>query len=300
MLDNLFYILALLLLGMLTKKSKVLPDNAADSLNLFVIYIALPAIVLLYLPRLKDISSLVFPMGIHWGSLILHFLLLNFVLKKLNVKDQLRYTCLIVSTLGNTAFLGIPMIKALMGEAALPVAIVYDQLGSGISFLLFATILIPIFKGEGVKDKQLIFKKLFSFPPFWAVVISLALRGAVFPASLMKVITPLAGTVIPLAIFSTGLNFKFKPTNEVLLPLSLGLISKLLFIPLLLVFLFMPTQWFSLPAFKVSVLQSGMPPMVSAGVIASVAGFDRELASALVAWGLIFSFMTIPFLNLLF
>ncbi|OCG93893.1 hypothetical protein LMG933_20750, partial [Xanthomonas euvesicatoria] len=56
--DAFALILAMLGLGLLFARLRVLPDNSADVLNRIVLYICLPASVLTYVPRLHLDASL--------------------------------------------------------------------------------------------------------------------------------------------------------------------------------------------------------------------------------------------------
>jgi hypothetical protein len=49
-------------------------------------------------------------------------------------------------------------------------------------------------------------------------------------------------------------------------------------------------------AAKISVFEAGMPPMVTAGALALIAGLAPELTAALVGLGLMVSFLTLPLL----
>jgi predicted permease len=67
--ENLIIIFALLLLGMTLSKLKIFPDNASQILNLFIIYISLPALILLQVPRLTFSKELLVPALIPWVML---------------------------------------------------------------------------------------------------------------------------------------------------------------------------------------------------------------------------------------
>lgn len=47
---------------------------------------------------------------------------------------------------------------------------------------------------------------------------------------------------------------------------------------------------------RVAILESGMPPMVSAGALAIMAGLSPELTAAMVGLGILLSFLTLPLL----
>ncbi len=57
--DALALIIAMLALGMVFARFRLLPANAAEVLNAVVLYVCLPAAVLIYVPRLQfDLSVL--------------------------------------------------------------------------------------------------------------------------------------------------------------------------------------------------------------------------------------------------
>jgi predicted permease len=50
------------------------------------------------------------------------------------------------------------------------------------------------------------------------------------------------------------------------------------------------------PAWQASILQVGMPPMVTAGLVATQAGLDEELATLVVGVGILLAFASLPVL----
>jgi predicted permease len=50
---------------------------------------------------------------------------------------------------------------------------------------------------------------------------------------------------------------------------------------------------------RVAVLESAMPPMVTAGALAAAAGLAPELAAALVGYGILLSLVTLPVIHAL-
>jgi predicted permease len=64
----------------------------------------------------------------------------------------------------------------------------------------------------------------------------------------------------------------------------------------LIVLLFCRIIGISGQAVQVSIMEAGMPPMVTASAMAVIAGMENELAVALVGVGMILSFATIPLL----
>ena len=56
--QDLFFILTMLALGMVFARLRAFPDNAGDVINRVVLYVCLPAAVLTYVPRLQLDASL--------------------------------------------------------------------------------------------------------------------------------------------------------------------------------------------------------------------------------------------------
>ena len=140
MLSALFTVFALLLAGYLLARSRRVPDNAADVLNRFVIDICVPATILRVVPKLTLGAGLVVLVVVPWAIAGLAYLL-TWAAARAFAFDRTSRTALFLATaLGNTSFLGFPLCNALLGERSVPLAAVYDQLGS---FLLLST-LAPI------------------------------------------------------------------------------------------------------------------------------------------------------------
>ena len=64
--NNYILLGACLLLGLFLRRSGRLPDNAAASLNGFVVHISLPALTLTYVHGLKLDTSLILPALMAW------------------------------------------------------------------------------------------------------------------------------------------------------------------------------------------------------------------------------------------
>jgi predicted permease len=103
----------------------------------------------------------------------------------------------------------------------------------------------------------------------------------------------LIGTLTPLVMTAIGfqLSFRLRPTLRT--PLCFGLGLKLILAPLAALLICRLLGWSGL-AVNVSILEAGMPPMVTAGALAVVAGMNAELSVALVGLGLLISFATLP------
>jgi len=286
-------ILLLIALGRLFAAGRVLPEQAADTLNRVVIVVCLPALIFIHVPTLEASWALLPLAIVPWLLLALTIGLVLAASKWLGLSRPVTAVLLVLIPLGNTSFLGFPLIGALLGEENVRYAVVYDQFGS---FLIVCThvLFVLAWYGDGPAPKPAaIVRRVVSFPPFVALVAALLFGNAWFPDWLMTLAERLADMLLPLVTLAVGLQLKLKLVPEYRLPLVLGLVGKLVVLPAAALGLALLLGTES-PIRDVIVLESAMPPMITAAALASSARLAPPLASAMVAWGVLFSVATVP------
>ena len=72
--ESLFLLVLCLLIGVALQRSQLLPVNAAASLNLFVLFVPLPALAFYYIPEIEMGRHLLFPLGVAWISIAVSWL----------------------------------------------------------------------------------------------------------------------------------------------------------------------------------------------------------------------------------
>lgn len=290
MAPELVLVLVALVGGYLARKLERFPDNASDVLNRFVIDVCLPATILRLVPRLTMRWDLLLLVLTPWCMVALA-LLATRALARLGRLDVPTTAVLFLCTgLGNTSFLGFPLIGALRGEAAVSLAAVYDQLGSFLILCTVAPLVLARATGGPKQAPAATLKRVLGFPPFLALIA--AFLPWTQPAWLERVLLLLSNALIPVAMFAVGLKLRITPpAHGTAFALGLGL--KLIVLPAcalggaLLVG--------AAPEVRdVAVLESAMPAMITAGAMAMSAGVAPELAAALVGWGLVLAQITVP------
>jgi hypothetical protein len=203
---------------------------------------------------------------------------------------------LLMIPLGNTSFLGIPMVTAFFGEVGVPFALLYDQFGSFIALSTYGTMILALYGGEGNPSVREVVLKIITFPPFIALVAALLfLRGSSYPQALEVLLTSLANTLVPVVMIAVGLQLTFRFSTGTFGPFVYGLLIKLVVAPLSALLICATFGLEGLPV-KVAIFEAGMPPMVSAGALAISAGMSPELTAAFVGFGMVASFVTLPVL----
>lgn len=145
----------------------------------------------------------------------------------------------------------------------------------------------------GKIHKRLILKKLFMFPPFFFLLF--ALFFGEMPLSVSPYLETLAATLVPLALVSVGYSLRFSGEIDYSL-LSKALVLKLIVMPLI-AFGILFKLGVDPIAMQVSVLESGMPSMITAGALAIASGFAPALSAALVGYGIIICLITLPLIS---
>ena len=138
-------ILGFLLVGVVLQRLNILPASAPSRLIQYVLYIAMPALVLLHLPQLQIDAQLWVPVITPWAMLALSMISVVVLTRLLNWSREVMGALLIVVPLGNTSFLGFPIVRSFYGEQGLAYAVLYDQFGSFIGLAVVATTLAAIF-----------------------------------------------------------------------------------------------------------------------------------------------------------
>lgn len=297
--ENFLITIAYLLVGMGLKRLRTFPEQTGTVLNLFVIYLSLPALVLLKIPELTFSSRVFAPVLLPWVMLVVSAGLVLLLARIFAWGRPITGCLLLLAPLGNTSFLGIPLVKAFFGEGAIPYALLYDQFGSFLALATYGSLVLALYGRAGVRPGLgSIVKKIATFPPFLALVAALLLKNFPYPAVLTSLCQALAATLVPVVMVAVGYQLTLRLNREVLGQMGVGLMIKLVAAPLLALLLCRLAGLSDEPA-RVAIFEAGMPPMVSAGALAILADLSPPLTAALVGVGIVLSFATLPLLHLL-
>jgi predicted permease len=278
--------------GFVTARLGAMPKGAADTLNRFVVYVCLPALVLRLVPKLAWEPGLAVLAVTPWVLLVVGVVLVLFLGRALRFSRGVVAALLLCVPLGNTSFLGFPMVGALVGPDAVRLAVVYDQVGSFLILSTYGLFVVTRFAGGGTPTLGAVALRVVKFPPFIALVVALIPFHR--PPALESVLRQLGEALVPVAMFAVGLTLTLRIPREPV-ALALGLAMKMLLFPLLVRASCSALGLHGVPV-RVAVLESAMPPMITAGALATMAGLAPELAAALVGYGVLLALVTLPFI----
>lgn len=281
-------------------------------LNRWVIRAALPALVLQKIHALPSFSlsapEILLPVSQPWIHFFLSMLVVTILARSLGWSRSTWGALVLTMGLGNTSFVGLPLLRALLGPDSLGTGVLLDQLGS---FLILSAIGAPLAQvlaprdeqGEGERRRVSLFGTLLrplQFPPFMALLLALGTRGSPFPLWLASSLAALAATLGPAALVSVGLSMKWKALSrrEIRQPLSIALALKLVIFPVFSWLLY--SRWSALYpelsplVVKTILLESAMASMITAGVVAADNRLAPDLAQLMVGVSIPLSMVTVP------
>lgn len=292
----LYLLITCIALGALARRVAHIPAGVPQGLNWWVINIALPALVLELIPKLSFDPRFWFLVASQWVVFLGAALLFHLLGSALHWSQQRIGALTLVCGLGNTAFMGYPMLEALRGREGMALGAVADQLGCFIILAVGGVITAVAYGGGSLKPRA-IARQVLLFPAFLALLAGLvAAQLGGWPPELDSIFERLGATLSPLALFSVGVRLQLSRRHVAWLPLSLGLGWKLLAAPAAVLGLGMLAGISGL-VLTISVLQSAMAPMISAAILADQHHLEPELANSILGAGILLSLLSVPLWN---
>lgn len=285
-----------LLAGAGLRARKSASPEAMALLTRVVVEIALPCLTFRGTRALvaRSDAGLWRPIAAAWVAFAAAALMLALVARWRRWDRATTGSAMVTATVGNTAFVGLPLIEGLYGRDALATAILVDQ---GASFVIVSTASVALAaRYAGTRSSAaVVLKKLLTFPPVVGSVLGVALARWALPTALDSVIERLASLVVPLALLSVGMRLRLDRASLCAdLPvIGASLAVKLALSPMVAL-LFARAVGLSGRDLRVTIAQCAMAPMVTAGIVATEHDLRPELSSALVAAGVFVSLATVP------
>jgi len=291
--NNYILLAACLLLGLILRRSGRLPDNAAASLNGFVVHISLPALTLTYVHGLKLDTSLILPALMAWVMFGVGCGFFWLAARAFGFSRATTGGLMLTGGLANTSFIGLPMIDTFYGPQFLGLGILIDQLGSYFVLSTLGILVASLYSGHSMNAKTVI-RKIVLFVPFQAFVLALLLMPLEYPIWLDELLKRLGATLVPIALVSVGYQLQLSQVRGKAHALTVGLVFKLAIGPALILLLFAGVLGAEGPVLSVTVFEAAMGPMIGASIVAIDHELDPPLLTLMVGVGIPLSFLTLP------
>lgn len=254
------------------------------ALHKWVLWVALPALVLAKVPTMRLDSGAAVPVIAAWLCVAAGSVAVFLVSRASVWTREVTGGMLLLVPLGNTSFLGLPVVASVLGEDHLPSALAFDQLGTFLALATYGTWVAARYGNGGGRPVDVV-ARIATFPPFVALVASFVLRQWPLPDGAHDVVRELGTTVAPAAMLATGLRLRLTRLRGRARLVATGLALKMVVLPALVAVLALVAGDIGSVAWNAAIAEAAMPPMVTAGIVAIGAGLDEELATGLVAAG---------------
>ena len=293
--SNFALIVVCLGLGIALRASGRMPENGHVTLNAVIINVALPALTFASVRHLHFEPALALAAAMPWLMFAVGSIFFAAAGRLFGFSRPTIGALLLVGALGNTSFVGLPMIETFFGREAMKIGVVVDQLGSYLVLstigLFAAAVFAEEHPGGGGGGKL---GKLLRFPPLQALIAALVLAPVPLPGWTDAMLMRLGDTIAPLAMLSVGCQLRLSGLASNRAALSLGLGFKLVLAPLLLTPIYFGLPQAMRETARITLFEAAMPPMIGAGIVAMQHKLDAPLVTLMLGVGIPLSLLTVP------
>lgn len=201
-------------------------------------------------------------------------------------------TFLLAAMVGNTGYLGYPVILALVGDKYFAWALFYDMLGTLFGAYGLGVVLAARF-GIGTQNSWQLALVMLQNPALWAFGFGLIVRNVALPVLAEEILQAFAWGSLALALVHIGMRLSRLSSWGSLQPAAISLGIKMLIVPLVLG-AGLPFLGITGPPHLAIVLQMAMPPAFATLVLAEAYNLDRDLAVTAVAAGSVGFLLILP------
>ena len=302
--SGILVILGMILVGFVIGEKGWFDDKSRGLLAKLVTQVALPCYMLYTITQrftaedlLKMLPALRFPAL----SMVILLGIATGVARIFAVRQDRRGLFISMFFNSNTIFVGLPINQALFGDASIPYVLIYYMCNTTFFWTLGTYLIQQDGEGEAQFDLKTSLKKVFS-PPLMGFLLGLVLvmLQIKLPAFLASDLQYLGNLTTPLSMIFIGLSVSHVGVKQLVLGKDqlLILLGRFLVAPLLMASI---VYWMPLPNLmkQVFIIQSAMPVMTNAPVVARLYGADSNYASVMVTETTLATMVVIPILMLL-
>ena len=302
--SGILVILGMILVGFVIGEKGWFDDKSRGLLAKLVTQVALPCYMLYTITQrftaadlLKMLPALRFPAL----SMVILLGIATGVARIFAVRQDRRGLFISMFFNSNTIFVGLPINQALFGDASIPYVLIYYMCNTTFFWTLGTYLIQRDGEGEAQFDLKTSLKKVFS-PPLMGFILGLVMvmLQIKLPAFLASDLQYLGNLTTPLSMIFIGLSVSHVGVKQLVLGKDqlLILLGRFLVAPLLMASI---VYWLPLPSLmkQVFIIQSAMPVMTNAPVVARLYGADSDYAAVMVTETTLATMVVIPFLMLL-
>ncbi len=191
--------------------------------------------------------------------------------------------------LANTGYLGLPFTAALLGFDALPEAVAYDAVVSGVALVTAGFSVGAAFGTAGDRPRERIRAFLLRNPALWATAAGLVAPAALAPGWAVDASRGLVLLAVPIGFFAVGVALAGEGFVRRSMGGLRGTLDRAVAVAIALKLVVPPAIVLGLSALLIDVpdaylVQAAMPTAVNTLVVCHAYGLDRRIAAAAIAW----------------
>lgn len=276
---NIIPIFVLVVVGYLLRRFNIIKLSWTKTLNNFVYFVSLPALIISGFSGLAWSNTATLNLLAQNTLIIVVFsVLVTLLLLILPIKSKQRAVILLGATMGNTVYLGVPLVSNLLPESPIITAVGVVQL---VISMLCALVAIE-FVFVGSRNITEIIKRICYNPLLISAIVGVSLSFIDFSSDydgFVRIpIQMIATTASPLALIALGSFLYAHKPNKNWLQVIFATSLKLLGLP---IFAYFVMHYIGQSAYSsnVTVLMSCMPVAVTAFVISEKYNLDTQFAA---------------------
>lgn len=294
--DAVLPLFLIILTGLLFSKTKVASLHWIDILNKYALWIGYPALIIHLISTIDFSSGSWFQLIWVNSVYIVLCILISFPYSRIfRFTVQRKRTLFLVIAYGNVAYLGIPVLQLVMGDAVLPVAGVLSAVY--VFWLLTLGLILVETNGEEPFHPGKLASGLMANPLLISVFtgLLLALFHIRLPGVIDKSISMMSASVTPVVLFSLGIFIGFQKTGH-------WREWKVVAVFTLFIMVILPGLYYlSVSAFPVrgfateaSILEAAMPLGLTPYALSHHYKLDTTFAARVVIFSTILSLVILP------
>ena len=302
--SGILVILGMILVGFVIGEKGWFDDKSRGLIAKLVTQVALPCYMLYTITqRFTAADLLIMLPALRFPALFMVILLgiATGVARIFAVRQDRRGLFISMFFNSNTIFVGLPINQALFGDVSIPYVLIYYMCNTTFFWTLGTYLIQRDGEGEAQFDLKTSLKKVFS-PPLMGFILGLVMvmLHIKLPAFLASDLQYLGNLTTPLSMIFIGLSVSHVGVKQLVLGKDhlLILLGRFLVAPLLMATI---VYWAPLPSLmkQVFIIQSAMPVMTNAPVVARLYGADSDYAAVMVTETTLATMVVIPILMLL-
>lgn len=280
-------------LGYLSRRLNLLKDDAVKTMNNVVFRVFIPIMIaenIISAEKNFDSGPKLFIFVAI--SVFVVFGLAWLIIPHLEKDDKKRSVLIQGIGRSNYVLFGLPLVKSMCPDGNYAIAAFLIIIAIPL-FNILSVIVLEVYRG-GKASFRKIFLSILKNPLIIGSLIAFVLMNIPipYPAFLTKAVSDVGDMASPLAIFLLGASFEFRKVRHNIRPLLIGVIGKLVAVPLLL----LPAAYLlglRDAEFASVLVLAGSPSAVNSFTMAQQMGADGELAGEQVVVSSVFSSITL-------